>query len=260
MLAIAGSLYLVSTFFFAALALVVGMRLLLLWRRTRNLPELLLGAGVQLTASWGYGVMIFSMIARQALEAPAHPIGIAATTFGWVAHDLGVICMLAFILHVFRPGAAWARGLALALVALLLVGFVGNFVSGGMASGVPNRWYWIGFSAIGVYPIWMSIESTLYGRKMRRRLELGLADAMVVDRFRLWAIASACAAGAIWTVNVPSWLGVQVGSDSAITSVAMIVTACFGISTVCLYWLTFFPPGWYRQRVEGRSASASGAA
>ena len=37
-------------------------------------------------------------------------------------------------------------------------------------------------------------------------------------------------------------------------ALSMLITAAFGIFTVCGYWLTFFPPAWYRKRVEGASA------
>jgi len=255
MVAIAGSLYLASTLLFAVLALVVGVRLIRLSRRTGAMPERLLGAGVQLTACWGYGVMILSIVARNAAGAQEHPLGIAVTTFGWLAHDAGVICMLLFIRRVFRPEATWAGAAVGLLITLLVVGFIGNAWTGGLVSGGPTLWYWVGFVPIGLYPIWMSAESIAYGRRMGRRLRLDLADPHVVDRFRIWAWASACTAGAIWMVNVPSWLGVQMGQPegSVITSISMLITAGFGIATVCLYWLTFFPPAWYRDRVEARA-------
>jgi hypothetical protein len=252
MVAITGSLYLVSTLLFAVAALVIGIRLIALSRRTGQVPERLLGIGLQLTGFWGYGVMIFSILARSAMGASEHPLGVAITGLGWVAHDAGVICMLLFIRRVFRPEAAWAALLAGAFAVLLVVGFVGYAATGGLVTAIPNVWYWVGFGAIGVYPFWMSLESTLYWLRMRKRLALGLAEPLVVDRFRVWAMASACAAGAIWVVNIPTWLGVSPAEPeaAAVTTVSLFVTACFGLSTVGMYWVAFFPPGWYRRRLE----------
>ena len=256
MAAIAGSIYLASTILFGLLAGVIGMRLVLLSRRTGGRPELLLGLGVQLTACWGYMVMMLAIVARSAMGGHDHPLLTAASIFGWVAHDVGVVCVLLFIRRVFRPDAAWAGPVTWIFAAMLAVGFTGNLVTGVLFTGVQNLWYWIGFVPIGSYPLWMSAESIAYGRQMKRRLALGLADPMVADRFRIWAFASACTAGAIWIVNVPAWLGASLADGSAITASAMVVTAGFGIATVCLYWLTFFPPAWYRRRVEARAASA----
>jgi hypothetical protein len=30
----------------------------------------------------------------------------------------------------------------------------------------------------------------------------------------------------------------------------MLITSACGLFTVCTYWLTFFPPAWYRARIE----------
>ncbi len=255
MAAIAGSLYLVSTFLFAVFALVIGMRLLAMSRRTGEVPERLLGLGLQLTATWGYGILIFSMLARNALGVPEHPVGVAISALGWVAHHAGVACMLLFIRRVFRPDAAWAVALSVAMMVLLLGGFAGYVWSGDLVHATPGVWYWISFATTGSYPIWMSLESFTWWRRMLRRQSLGLSDPMVVDRFRIWALASASAAAAIWTVNLPTFMGVPAGADDPIVSITMLVTACFGIATVSLYWMTFFPPDWYRARVEARAAS-----
>jgi len=259
MAAVAGSLYLVSTFVFAALALVIGMRLVVRSFQSGELPVRLLGLGLQLTATWGYGMLIFAMLARQSLGVGDHPIAVAATAFGWIAHHIGVVCMLAFIRRVFRPEAGWAVALIVAMLVLLFGGFVGYVWTGGLLTSSPDGWYWVSFATTGTYPAWMSIESFAYWRRMQRRQSLGLADPMVVDRFRIWGLASASAVSAIWTVNVPTWMGVPLGEESPIVALAMLVTACFGVATVSLYWLTFFPPAWYRARVERQAAAMSQA-
>jgi hypothetical protein len=255
--ALAGSLYLISTFLFSAMAGVIGIRLVALSRETGQRPERLLGLGLQLTACWGYGVMIASMVVRQRLDALEHPLGIAVTGAGWVLHNVGVLCMLGFVLSVFRPTEKWARVLAGAMAALLWIGWALFALGGGLVDMTPRGAYWVAFATTGSYPIWTSIESFRYWGLMRRRQKLGLADPLLVDRFRVWGVASLCAAAAIWSTNVPSWAGVPFGTSEAntITTVSMLVTSLFGTLTVCGYWLTFFPPRWYRARLEAAPVS-----
>jgi len=248
---LAGSLYIVSTLVFAVTAGVVGLRLVALSRRTGGRPERLLGLGLQLTACWGYGVMIFSIIARQASGQIEHPAGIALTAIGWVIHNVGVMYMLRFVIVVFRPDDLWARILAGVMAVLLWTGWGIYAGRGGLVSSVPQGGYWVAFAAIGTYPIWASVEAFRYWGLMRRRAAIGLADPVLVDRFSLWGIASLSAAASIWVVNVPVWMGAPVGSPDTnlVTSLAMIATAGFGLTTVGAYWLTFFPPHWYRARL-----------
>lgn len=257
MIALAGSLYLVSTFLFAGMAGVMGIRLVRLAGRTGQRPERLLGLGLQLTGCWGYGLMIASMIVRQRLDAVEHPLGLAVTGLGWVFHNVGVMYMLAFILMVFRQKETWARLLSGLMAALLWSGWATFALQGGLVDMVPRGAYWVAFATTGTYPLWISAESFLYWSKMKRRQSLGLAEPLVVDRFRVWGIASLSAAAAIWSTNIPLWAGEATGFDRAgpITIVSMLITSAFGLLTVGAYWVTFFPPAWYRARLAASAAS-----
>jgi hypothetical protein len=259
MLALAGSLYQLSTFLFAGMAGVIGVRLMRLARTSGQRPEWLLGLGLQLTACWGYGVMIASIVVRQRMGALEHPVGMAITGLGWVAHNIGVMCMLGFVVLVFRQKETWSRVLAAVMATLLWVGWILFAMQGGLIDATPKGAYWIAFAANGTYPLWISVESFSYWRKMRRRQTLGLAEPLLVDRFRVWGISSLSAAAAIWSTNLPVWLDQPVGAIDAspVTTFSMLVTAAFGIFTVCGYWLTFFPPTWYRLRIERAAAAAS---
>ena len=70
-----------------------------------------------------------------------------------------------------------------------------------------------------------------------------------MNRFLLWGLASLASAAAIWSINIPRLLSseaVQMSDPS--TKAALLATAVFGNLTIGLYWLTFFPPNWYRKR------------
>lgn len=252
MIALAGSLYVISTAAFALIALAVGARLLLLSRRTGEYPERLLGVGIMLTASFGYGLLMFAVIGRQTAADPSAFGWTAITACGWALHDIGVVCQLAFVVAVFRPNERWARILACAMAALLWFSLAGFGATGGFLGGaILSNWYWAGFLVIGSYQAWMAFESFRYWAMMRRRTRLGLADPLVTNRFLLWGIAALCAVAAIWMVNLPAFAGVALGSKEApgLQAVSLLLASLFGTTAVATYWFTFFPPAWYRERL-----------
>ena len=251
MMALAGSLYVVSTVAFAVTAGVVGIRLLLLSRRTGQTAERLLGLGLLLTVSLGYALIMAGVIGRAMLpDSSATPaLYTHISLAGWVGHNIGVTFVLAFVVHVFRHGVAWARLLAVAVSITLWAGW-GLYVSqGGMAHHLPEGGFWIVLAVIGTYPLWTATESFLYYTRMRKRVALGLGDQLVANRFLLWGLASLTTAAAIWVVNIPGLVGVslrQVDEDP-LASTCLLVTGVIGTATLGLYWLTFFPPVWYRR-------------
>ncbi|MDH3687574.1 MAG: hypothetical protein OEP95_15180, partial [Myxococcales bacterium] len=177
--ALAGALYLASTVAFCAISTAIGVRLLLLWRRTRELPELLLGMGILLTAGIGYGLMIGTSLARLAL--PDAPPALAfANAAGWLLHHTGVVWVIGFVVHVFRPRTRWARLLASLLICCLIFGLLLYGLDGGFEHGRSEGFgFWLSFAAIGSYPFWGATEALIYWRRMQRRREIGLAHPVV---------------------------------------------------------------------------------
>jgi hypothetical protein len=248
----AGSLYVVSTAAFALIAAVVGIRLILLSVKTARLAERLLGLGVLLTAGLGYGVMMVPAIGRSMLEDPSAAPALYAhiTTAGWVFHNLGVMCVIGFVVHVFRPRAVWAYVLALVMSITLWVGWGLYGRQGGMVDSLPHSGYWIVLTVVGTYPFWTAAESFSYYIRMRKRVALGLADGLVANRFLLWGLASLTTAGSIWVVNISVLSGASVAASGGnqIAELCLLGTGVLGIATVAIYWLTFFPPAWYRRQ------------
>lgn len=245
----AGSYYFLSTVAFCLISMAIGLRLGLLSRRTGARPELYLGAGLFLSGGIGYGLVIGSAIvsARLGMDASAvHVAGLAGLAF----HHVGVAFTLAFVVEVFRPTERWAPALAVALVGVLVVSWLGLLVSGGMPRpGTGTGWYWLGFWVMGTYPFWITVESLHYWALMRRRRTLGLADPLVTNRFALFATASLLAAGAIWTAALPGLLDLAPAEQMRIAPLTLSVTGTLGFGAISAYWLAFFPPGWYARRL-----------
>jgi hypothetical protein len=243
---LAGSLYLLSTAAFAVISLAIGVRLVKLAGRTGETPEFSLGMGLILAAALGYGVLITVSVLRAGAEDPGSSGLTALTILGKMLHNLGVMYLLLFIVTVFRPGESWARWLAYAMCGVLWIGFAGVCLTGGLETGKPGGfWYWIEFSVIGTYPAWGGIESFRYYLSMRRRLKIGLAEPLLVNRFLLWSAASVLSIAAIWTVMLPALLEVDPVPGSPFVAGCLFATSLFGIACVSTYWITFFPPRWY---------------
>ncbi len=257
MSAIAASLYLASTLAFGITAVVVGVRLVRSTRGRDSAPEWFLGMGIMGTAGFGYCVMMVGIIGRTASAEGSVTRSVfgACLVLGWIFHNLGVMSFLRFIVVVFRPGEVFARALVVGMGIVMWSGWGGYIALDGPMAGEPNGGYWVSFSVIGSYPLWMAYEASRYHLLMRRRMSIGLADPVVVNRFLLWALASLCMAASIWMVNLPAFLGVENGSAEAILmrDVSMLVTAAFGTTTVGLYWLTFFAPQWYLNWLRART-------
>jgi hypothetical protein len=256
---VAGSIYVAATAAFVLAAIVVGVRLIGLHRRTRQAPEGLLGWGLLCSGGLGYGLMIFAVLADQAAVQAARASQAQAVTsgIGWVLHNVGVLLMLRFVVMVYRPDSRFARGLAVALGLVLWTGWLVFVIDGGLY-GNQSPAYWVALGVIGSFPVWSMVESYAYWRRMKRRLAIGLADPLVCNRFLLWTLASVSSLGSIWMVNVPLLVrSFAAEADLAgLTVVSLLVTAVFGIATVSMYWLTFFPPAWYRDRIVSATAAS----
>jgi len=248
----ASSLYVFSTAAFALTAAVVGIRLLLLSFETGQIAERLLGLGVLLTASLGYGVMMVAAIGRAMLADPSAAPSLYAhiSAIGWIFHNFGVMCVVGFVVHVFRPRSVWAHILALFMSITLWAGWGIYLLQGGMIDGLPRGGYWIAMAVVATYPFWTAAESFSYYTRMRKRVVLGIGDGLVANRFLLWGIASLTTAGSIWLVNIPvlARASISTPGGSQLAEICLLLTGALGIATVATYWLTFFPPVWYRRQ------------
>ncbi len=242
-----GSFYLLGTLAFVLVSALVGVRLCLLSRRTGKRPELYLGLGILGAAVLGYGPMIAAVLIRGEGESTTLTAGLSG--LGKVIHDVGVTMILLFVVTVFRSGSRGAWALFAVAMVLLWGGLAGVGWTTRFHDLLPSgpAW-WAEFSVIWTYPLWPAFESFRYHGLMKKRQRLGMADPLVVDRFRLWGFASLGTLGAVIVSSSPMLMEPELAKQ--LRAPTYIVTAVFGIFTVTLYSLTFFPPRWYRQRVE----------
>lgn len=227
---------------------VIGARLVRLSLRTRRLPELCIGASLLGLGAIGYPL---SIAARSgAGGSPEADVAWLAAAIG--CQDLGCAAMAAAVATTFRPGLAWARGLAGALAAALLGSWLVEWSAGDFALRAGSTAaYWTGFAARVLPFAWSAAESWRYHGLLRRRLRLGLGDAAVSDRFRLWAISSSAVVCAFALFGVALLTRSDVTTSPWVLAPTSLVGCVAGVSL----WLAFLPPAAYVRWLERRATS-----
>ncbi len=218
----------------------VGARLLWLAARTRELPELCLGSAFVLLGGLGYPLAIAARAGWFGDDATAWLTAALAAQNGAA---LAVYLMNARVFH------AGERPVELA-VWTVAVGFVASMCGSwavGLAEAVDQGpWYYLGFWLRAGAFLWAAADSTAYSLQLRRRLALGLADPVVVDRFRLWSIATIAI-----SLGFAVFLAGRLVPDASPTSGWVLATTsgASAVSAVAM-WLAFVPPRRYLERVR----------
>jgi len=226
---------------------VVGTRLLLLARRTREVPELAFGG-----AFWLLGVVGFplSVAARAGLGGPEGSDSVLVA--GLSAQNAACLGIALGTWRTFRPMSGRAAAAVLVFAVVFAVSVLGQ-----ISTGQPNAggFYWLGLAGRSAAFVWAAAESLRYHALLRRRLPLGLVDPVVADRLRLWSITTVaiCAGFAIFAGA--RLAGLAAGTQPFVLTCTSLVSVISGAAM----WLAFFPPDAYLRRVAARAPAAAAA-
>jgi hypothetical protein len=228
-------------------SLVVGGRLLLLARRTRQLPETLIGLSLFLLGGLGYPLL---SVWQSLGETPGLQVVVC------VAHALlnlvGQTAQVFFAWLVFRRAETWAAALCAIYTATIVGLFAWQTLSPGWGEFVRSGngpWRFL-FGHIFFSLSWMSFEPLAYHAKLKKRLALGLADPVTTDRLRLWGFATVCALA----TTAISWV-LQAGGVSMTMSVTGLFVGPLGVLSAAAMWLAFIPPQRYLDWVLARAGT-----
>jgi hypothetical protein len=238
---------------FIAVSSLVGARVLLLARRTRGVPELLMGAGMLLVATLGYPVTIAAGFGR-----PAGEVNLPLYGVGCFLTQLGVALIYGFTWQVFRPAEPFAKVVVAAGSAVMLTSL--PFTLSAIAGADPaTPSYlaargWLAVSMVGYTScfLWTAIEGLLAWRMALRRLALGLSDPVVANRFFLWGLFGLNAVAIDVFSAVANWLGV----DPSQSPVVLVPMGVFGAIAALAMSLAFFPPARYLAWLRGGAPAA----
>jgi hypothetical protein len=230
-------------------SIVVGVRLILLHRRTGGLPELLLGGMLLLAVGVGYALMLATPRIGGSWTGPLQMISTFATS-------LGFSLLFAFTWRVFQPREGWARALAGAGMFALLVGVVRRCIHVATRGPVDITQEALvdlllqGGTVVVAYA-WTAWESLRYYGMMRRRVALGLADPTVCNRFLLWGLMALTVNAGI-AVNMAAF---AIHVDSLQTPWVLLLSSTTGLTQVVLLVLAFLPPRSYSSWIRARAAA-----
>jgi len=223
----------------------VGLRLLLLARRTGERPELQVGIALLSWSVLGQPLALFLGPWADTIEPSVLEACYKGYWLSWVVVYTGLAF---FCRSVFDQGRSTLRGLLFWLswtpgaLAWLVIAVWGTSL-GPWPEAICNLTCAMGFA-------WAGAEALIYWRKLVRRERLGLADPIVTNRFLLWG--GCCAATspiALWVFTL-AVRGHGLGSGYAPAELA---TSVGGLINGLVWLLTFVPPAWYVRLVQKRS-------
>lgn len=250
------------------LSFVIGFRLYrLAWREGGFGPEFwlagfflfaaFLGAGLNITVYVGMAVPSLGL-------GPLHnSLILAASTF---TYCVGTAGLHLFNWLTFRRESAGACTAAAAGSLSVVVAACAQALSEGFTVKVfPGIGYWTFYLARVAPYYWLAAESLRYYAAARRRLRLGLADALVTNRFLLlglWAVAWAAmglsdiVARGIYVMVSGSTTELRLDTAGPIILTTIAITSALGTLAAVTLGLSFFPTRAYRRFVESRAAAS----
>lgn len=228
---------------YCIVALVIGVRLIGLSIRTRELPELLIGIAVLLLAGVGYPL---SAAARQApglAEATRTALGATAGILAAV----GLVANTAFTWTLFRRGVGWANALLAGISGGILALLLAQSVGGGWAQGER---FWNSLPIlIAISYGWAFVECGRYSLLLRRRLRLGIAEPVVANRFALYAAAT----GLALVTNLVGYVFWMTHVEMITNPLGGALLFVLGTGSSTLMMLAFLPPRAYLAWVRARA-------
>lgn len=174
-------------FAYCIAALIVGVRLVRLARRTRELPELLIGSSFLSGAMISYPATLVARLLVPETSALAWPLAAA----GSIGVAVATVCVLVAWWRIYHPASSWGPSVVSAWTALIAVCLVVELrQSAAVLASVANPWLPLRLVVQGGAFAAMAWSGFRYHSLLRRRMRIGLADPVVANRIWLWNLAA----------------------------------------------------------------------
>ncbi len=219
---------------------IIGVRLLRLAERTRQIPELALGLGHLLGGALGWALVLFGYVMIIGFKLPV--AGIVVAMSGMFCLNVGNAAGALFSWRVFHPQSRWVAALFCTIAALLIADFVHNGLYLHQFAPPTNTfWYWPGCLARSGTYVWMTSVTLNYYRKLRKRLPLGLAEPIATNRMFLIFLAASMTVLLAIVVTLGSLFKWWASHPNLMYS----VSSFLGMPSVFCSWLAYVPPRSY---------------
>ena len=237
---------------YIATATIAGARLLWAGRRADRVPERLLGTG-SILIGVSLPVSVASGFGGDATQVHV-PVWIASE----IVTQIGIVCLYGFTQQVFRPRVAWAKRLLVAVAIAMPVCLVGASI--GLVRAEPRTlsvtatglWLLLCQIGYGGSFVWGAIEGFTHHRIAAKRLALGLADPVVVNRFLLFALFGVACTG----IAVANAAAIVLERNIATSLIVVLPSAVLSLAAAAAMFLAILPPAWYLDRLRAKTAKA----
>ncbi len=220
---------------------VVGFRLILLAKNTRQPPEFFIGLTlILLTTASVTGMILDAVLGED--SALADMLVVLQLTLAHLS--------LLVVLHVVFRREWWATIAQVVIGLIFIVGFSYEFFSGWQLGVTPWGTVYNKLRSLvaGTAFVWGSVECFLAYSRLRKQVRFGLAPASTAIRILLWGFSMVV----IPPLTLMSYLYREFALiDLSIVSTSWLVGSFF---TVICVWFSFFPPEsvirWFDQNAD----------
>jgi hypothetical protein len=240
---------LIGNLAFTLANIIVGIRMCLLARRTRQLPETLIGAALVSGGVFANTVrwLVFALQPREPyLSAMGYMVRGGAATCG--------VLLLILAWRVFRPDARWAKVLV-GVASVFFTGYVfRDLVLGSrpMSELIRHPFHWMNTLTLLTPYVWVAWESLRYQAGLQKRWRIGLpADLLVAAQMRFWAMAMGSIGAMLLSLDVIRVAGVMMGRPISPANLISLL----GLNAAISLWMAFFTPRWYVRRIRTQELS-----
>jgi hypothetical protein len=211
----------------ALITAVVGIRLLFVASRSREIPELAVGL-----------VMIMELISAASWAAASATA--AGQLISTVAAAGSVACMALFIVYTFAPGSRLARAGAAALLLAAGACVLLPTLSGAWGSGdFYLRFGWVASLARAIAYGWAAVAAGRSRAALQRRARLGLSHPLTASRVGFWCLG---AGFACISYSMPL---LEIVTDTVRPLGISPISVVLAIGASTFIWLAFYPPRVY---------------
>jgi hypothetical protein len=250
------------------LSLAIGLRLYrVAWREGGFGPEFWL-AGFFLFAAFlgaGLNISVYVGMAEPSLAMNAFQNSLVLMASGF-NYCVGTAGLHMFVWLTFRRESKRARSAAaVGSLAVFIAAGVQAITEGFSVKVIPGIGYWAFQVARNAPYYWLAAESLRYYAGARRRVRIGLADALVSNRFLLlglWAVAWAAMglsdviARTLYVMSSGSTTELHIDTAGPIILTTIAITSALGALAAVTLALSFFPTRSYRRFIESRAAAS----
>jgi hypothetical protein len=218
---------------------VVGVRLLLLALRTRQIPETSLGVAFVLLGAIGYPC---TTAARRGL-LPTDEANQVLMAAGLLVQDAGCFGIYLMTAYTFHAGRRAARIATIAAGVAFVATWIGHGLHNGFEPHGTGTAYYAGLAVRAGGFAWVCRASLHEYGLARRRMRLGLVDPLVTNRFLLFGLGT----GGVLAAFLLFFVGQITSENVAETTWVLAATGTAGLFAAVPTWLAFVPPTRYKR-------------